>query len=1262
LISYNKTMFPHGCIFWYTHPSSKGLFSVQYLRLAVTLLCVLCLVVPHIAMAADNPWEVYRSIRLKSEKRQQEDPCVKHGDHACSAESSSELKPAVIRQPAEKPLQNWGGIVHCPASPDHRNNAGVQWYLCSLQSSSSTFFTPYGKDFPLSYMTPREDKFTADNPARIRVFLHPDENGSASYATGPSSFAWRQDTVEIHPVEQQYGSGGKFTGWWGYSGNQVGAVANYNGRQIAAAIDYVRERYGDRISLSKGIYLVGKSLGGAGVMHQSMILPKYQDKIAIVDGIIAKMMIPKNDVASVQRSWGPPGEQPTLYGAADIRKQWQKVQGIHFHWRGGSNDNLGRFDLEFINICEKRKISCSLTWLQSGHGTTESGYSLNMDLFTDPNQDVTLDEILPVITNNTSNHHGKLRGYHNRGVTWNYRAIEDLSDQIVIPLQYKAMTNLGPDLPDQPKQVTFSVTPRHVKNFPLQPGKQVQWKFGMQQGVSVVASDGLATIDGLKLVSGEGYRRLEIRPAPKPAEKPHKNIGAISAGLIEDVVYTRVPRTVGKHSVTLGDGSLYTSEKWDFMDSLPEVARQFSGFNAPGQLVLLKPDGKETIIYDCMKARRPCVPLDPMPSLDGKKIAFSVLSADCLQHPWPQAAKYPSIKLCNRGSEAKIYLYDISEASLTPWPHSTGIHDISPIWLPDGRIMFGSDRGGFFAPFLNKIGTSKAPEPRLYIADADGSNVVDITPHEITAALHPYLLDSGRVAYSSQWLSHNLPYNSTNGGINWPGTTSNFWSILDMDSRGGDMTALLGAHRTRLTGSNPRSETAKALHFLGQRVNHDICTVNYYRGNNLGLGDVVCWPPEPVGVEGDVPNFVPRGLYSVATWSTSEDAASRLGRDGKYLGKVGWPEGTGDNQLILSVGQGYCTQVTYTVPGTTNQLDAKGRKGCDVGLYKTTVIPSRSPDDLQKIVDDPAWHEFGARVIRPRDVKIPDLVNSGDGTCQIASSDAGSTDSHNYAGYRFNNNYHASANNGGEIDGLPHNELAAIRFYQLIPNTSKTAGFKNSIGNRVKLLGDVPLLADNSFKARLPCDTPYIMAGVDKDGRLIKRDQVPQSLRPGEKRVCTGCHLHSKVGRPYEQSMAFTANAVPLLTTTPVPSYERDIRPVFEARCSSCHKSDLPLMDYEKLVWDYFQQSVPVEKRIQVSNADKEKRRYGLQRPYTSKYVNSMYARESLLYWKAANRRTDGRSDGTYPNDIDFGPDHPTDITGVELKAIGDWLDSGAAR
>lgn len=727
------------------------------------------------------------------------------------------------------------------------------------------------------------------------------------------------------------------------------------------------------------------------------------------------------------------------------------------------------------------------------------------------------------------------------------------------------------------------------------------------------------------------------------------------------IVYTRVPRTLGPHQVELRDGSAYTLHSPDVWDTLPDSARVFDDFNAPGQLVLRQSDGSEHILYDCVTAQQPCVPLDPAVSFDGQRILFAVYRGARLAPAVWNGTTLPNQRL-SAATEARLYVVDIATRAVTALAHTPGVFDVSPAWLPDGRIMFASTRANIHEPWLDRITPHSRKNPQLYRADADGSNAINITPHEVTTAMHPLVLQSGRVAYSSQWLSHNLAYGTTNGGINWPGTLANMWLIMDMDTRGGDMTALLGAHRHAIKSATGRTKTMKALHFLGQRRNGDICVSNYYRANNLGLGDIICWQPEPTGIEGSGPGFLPRHIYDVASWAQSNDEPSFRKGD-IYQGKVGYPEGLDDGQLLLTAGRGFCTNVSGTIQSfqerVANQPD---QRGCDVGLYRTRVIPSRSLHDLSPVVDAPDWHEFGARVVAARTVATPPPLTTGDGSCQLASSDAGTAETSPMTPYHFNDNYKTAANNGGEIDGLPHTELAAIRFWEVLPNTDHTRTFKNSIGNPLRWLGDAPLLADNSFKVSLPCDTPYLMAGVDRHGRVIKRDQVPQSLRPGEKRVCTGCHLHSRAGRPYAESLAFAAAPLPLLTAQPVPGYEQDIKPILAQHCQSCHQHDLPLMDYNRLVWDPFQKAVPAPLRLQLSDSDKEQRRFGLHRPYSSKYVNTMFARESLLYWKAANQRSDGRTDDTYSNDIDFGKDHPVAISPEQLKILAEWLDAGAPQ
>ena len=68
--------------------------------------------------------------------------------------------------------------------------------------------------------------------------------------------------------------------------------------------------------------------------------------------------------------------------------------------------------------------------------------------------------------------------------------------------------------------------------------------------------------------------------------------------------------------------------------------------------------------------------------------------------------------------------------------------------------------------------------------------------------------------------------------------------------------------------------------------------------------------------------------------------------------------------------------------------------------------------------------------------------------------------------------------------------------------------------------------------------------------------------------------------------------------------------------------------------------------------------RFFLSRPYTSKWV-AKFARDSLLYWKCTGARQDGRTDGQYDNDIDFGPAHNSGATPGECAVIGRWIDTG---
>lgn len=1141
-------------------------------------------------------------------------------------------------------------VIECPLIYPSATNATRDWTVCDVKSGTIPGYTANaGQDYLMSYAVPKA--LSPSNKGRIKVYMHPSTPGDA-FVSG--TFTPSSDEIQIRVTEQ-----GVYTAmsgsWWGYSGyNQSPAlVDNYNGKIIAAAIDYVLENHGELVDLSLGIELTGASLGGTGAFIQSQILTKYQPYVTTASSFYGIMNPIEDSEGKFSPGWGTQAQSPDLYDSTDIRTQWDRVTDVHYHWAGGQDDVLGSISPNVLDACELRKLSCSFSWLQSGHGVTESGYTLPSDMWMNAAQDVTLDKILPVITNNTANHNGVLRGYHNRSVWWDHANITDTVTKVTIPMQYVAMTGIAPagEIPDQPGTMTFSLTPRRITNLPAPVGATLNWAFGAQSGTVVVGADGLPTIDGLTLVSGEDWKNFELTPSAP----------VVSSG---SIVYTRIARTLDTMVI---DGQ--TISNFDFLDSMPEVGRQLNNFSGPGQLVLREANGTETIIYDCMNAAKPCVPFDAMPSIDGTKIAFAVYQSDALQPPYPQNQNYVGQHLNGVNSEAWILIYDIATQQTTAWPHTAGTHDINPVWTPDGKMVFSTDRDGYRKPHIRNYATSSTTKQvRLWKANADGSGAYDISPHELTAGLHPYLLNDGRLAYGAHWTTSLLAHHTTNGSINRPGTTLNSWPIMSIDYEGGDPMAEIGAHHANLENANSFDSTMKAMHFVGQRTNDDICATNYYRSNNNALGSIICWPDDP-RIEGVAGTFNPAGHYSVAAWSTSEDSSSRIDGNGDYYGKLGWPEGTEDGQLMVTYGKGYCTNISHTVPSVNNLIGSQ--IGCDIGIYKTTVIPSTDPSDLTLIVDEPEWHEIGARLIQVRTIPTPTLSTTGDDTCELVSTDAGTIDIAPLRAYDFNNNYYNAAQNGAMMAEVPHTDMVGIKFLEIVPNQIGDP-MVNNYGNVTKELGEVSLLTDKSFKVQLPCNTPFLMVGIDADGRAIVRDQAPMSLRTGEKRVCSGCHRHATAGPAYDANVdAFNVTATALLAATAAPSYAADIKPILDAKCASCHNpvddiddvDRVALWTYDGLVTDYFQYQVPASMKVLAEpTGTTDTKKYGLQKPQTSKYIHHLYARDSLLYWKAGNARTDGRTDGQYSDDIDFGADHPTTITTQELELIGDWIDSGAAE
>jgi len=254
------------------------------------------------------------------------------------------------------------------------------------------------------------------------------------------------------------------------------------------------------------------------------------------------------------------------------------------------------------------------------------------------------------------------------------------------------------------------------------------------------------------------------------------------------------------------------------------------------------------------------------------------------------------------------------------------------------------------------------------------------------------------------------------------------------------------------------------------------------------------------------------------------------------------------------------------------------------------------------------------------------------------------------------------------------------------------ARYGSAHGERWEILGEFPVKKsvvdnqgnpDTSWLAKIPADTPTFIQTIDKNGMTLVSELTWRALKSGEKRAdCGGCHAHSVEpldfatteagkGRPITNVAGvsstdpevkdgvwdLTLNKIPLLNNAGVtfePGYSygvefnRDIKPILNNRCVSCHTAGQPAG--AKLVLD----SDPWSRLSETGD-------YANNMVQVSRYIRAPQARQSLLVWATWGERLDGRTNAERGDDIDFNG-HPSipGITDKEKRTIARWVDLGS--
>jgi len=648
-----------------------------------------------------------------------------------------------------------------------------------------------------------------------------------------------------------------------------------------------------------------------------------------------------------------------------------------------------------------------------------------------------------------------------------------------------------------------------------------------------------------------------------------------------DIVYVR--------QVRFGD---------DINTTWPEVFHP-AKLDAGADLVLLHPDGSEEVLVDCMI----CGVTDPFVSFDAQWVYYSLFhdltELNTQRGNLPLAgADIFRINLFSRE------IQQLTHGEFTPntgngnWDESNpvnpsseynrlgyGILNLGPMPLPGNKLAFTSNRNGYVPTkgFTN-------PTLQIYVMDIDGSNVHNISPMTIGSALHPTILQDGRLMFSS-YESQGLRDNR-------------IWGIWTINPDGTGWGPLVSA----MTSPN-------AYHFTTQNSNGEIIIEQYYNLNNNGFGALYALPASPpnpslppfgspipdlnipidatgtFGPRTFKDSFTPQGYYAMTPMTHADDNAAPLydiGGDsnGPRVGKFTHPSAAPANDLL----------VVWT-PGPANDLNRPTTLPYyDAGIYVIdNSTPVWHPDELIVIKNDPNYNEAWPRAVvpwqaihgSPEPIEKEWLPNDGSlhselpegtpyglvGTSSFYKRDSfpGEGESSFDGLDPFNTSENGASSNwtyqGADAGKYTNSDIWAVRILAMEPITDRRYGPNHSPHNhagdfishaneKLRILGEIPLRKfeqngdpildiegnpDTSFLAKIPADTPFTFQTIDRNGMVLNASQTWHQVRPGEMRAdCGGCHAHSQMPLSFESTAAASVDYSVLNLTESTPLITRN--------------------------------------------------------------------------------------------------------------------------
>ena len=498
-------------------------------------------------------------------------------------------------------------------------------------------------------------------------------------------------------------------------------------------------------------------------------------------------------------------------------------------------------------------------------------------------------------------------------------------------------------------------------------------------------------------------------------------------------------------------------------------------------------------------------------SYDGSKVLF--------------ALRLPEIEDADDDEQPtwNIWEYDVSSGQLSRVIDSDIIaeegQDISPHYLPDGRIIFASTRQRQSKAILLDEGKPQfagLEERRrdeaflLHVMDEDGNNIRQVTFNQ-SHDFDPVVLDNGRVMFN-RW--HNV-------------NNINQYDLYHMNPDGTDLKLLYGAN-SHETGS---SDEEIQFHKPREMENGKVAALMMPYEDTHGGGDIVALDVQNFG---DFDQLLLTGAGIQGQESvTIGDVSS--GEEITIAGRFGsaYPFWDGTGRMLVSWTpcrlevNGEVVRCTDELLATVDESDEapEGAAREATPLYGVYIYDPVEDTQLPVVIPQEDVIITDVVAAQPRSLPTTifdktvgagldtDWVDEGVGVLHIRSV------------YDFDGSFDALGDDATNLPTMadPMSTTAderPARFLRIVKSVSMpdddvrdfdNSAFGRSAQNLMReILGYTMIEPDGSVMVKVPANVPFSVDVVDNNGRRIGAPHRGWlQVRPGETKQCNGCHVQA---------------------------------------------------------------------------------------------------------------------------------------------------------